>query len=140
MESRHLSGALGQQASRPLRAQLATGNIGTGHIPPIGNILPRPRTRAEFPHAPRPPHRERPRLSRPNTSPSRPFGEAALSPLHQPTNYPIHGFKQPNGQTTTSSSYVYPRSAPVNAAAFVKVVSIRSIRALMKSPLYPRVA
>ena len=35
---------------------------------------------------------------------------------------------------------LYPRSAPVNAAAFVKVVSIRSIPALMKSPLYPRVA
>ena len=35
---------------------------------------------------------------------------------------------------------LYPRSAPVNAAALVKIVSTRSIWALMKSPPYPRVA
>ncbi len=143
-----LGGALGQRASRPLRAQLATATLELATFPHWQHSPTSPHVRQFSPCptttgravAPRPPHRERSRLSRPNTSPLRPFGEAALSPLPQPANYPIQGFKQPNGQTTASSSRVHPRSAPVNAAAFVKIVSIRSIRALMKSPPYPRVA
>ena len=114
---RHLGGALGQRASRPLRAQLATATLELATFPHWQHSPTSPHVRQFSPCptttgravAPRPPHRERPRLSRPNTSPSRPFGEAALLPLPQPTNCPIHGFRQPSGQTTTPSHCIQDR-------------------------------
>ena len=122
--------------------------------PPIGR--PMSRARAEFPHATRPPgrarspsapNRERPRLSRPNTSPSRPFGEAALLPLPQPTNCSIHGFRQPSGpaspthqlfnsrfQTTqrTDDNAIVPRVSKIGSHQHYSRTSPSFIKSLFK--------
>ena len=136
----------------PLPVPISNGlldsvRIGNWQHSPIGNILPRLRTCAQFPLALRPQVGRSPRDRRIGSGRAaaaehkpvaaiRGSGTLAASPTHQLFNSRF----QTTQRTDDNAIPLYPRSAPVNAAAFVKVVSIRSIRALMKSPLYPRVA